>query len=89
MSEELLKRTKDVIIGSRLAGSAISRRTVIAIGTGAVKVNGSGYYDIDILCFRTTTLVPSVFKYLYVVNKYTDYRNLNIISGATKIFADL
>ena len=42
LSEELLKRTKDVIIGSRLAGTAISRRTVIAIGTGAVKVNDPG-----------------------------------------------
>ena len=42
LSEELLKRTKDVIIGSRLADTAISRRTVIAIGTGAVKANDSG-----------------------------------------------
>ena len=31
LSEELLKRTKDVIIGSRLAGTVISRRMVIAI----------------------------------------------------------
>ena len=37
LSEELLKRTKNVIIGSRLAGTAISRRMVIAIGTGVVK----------------------------------------------------
>ena len=39
LSEELLKRTKNVIIGSRLAGTAISRRMVIAIGTGVVKAN--------------------------------------------------
>ena len=39
LSEELLKRTKDVIIGSRLAGTIISRRMVIAIGTGVVKAN--------------------------------------------------
>ena len=42
LSEESLKRTKDVIIGSRLAGTAISRRTVIAIATGAAKVNDPG-----------------------------------------------
>ena len=35
------------------------------------------------------TSPPSVLKYLYVVNNYTDYRNFIIISGATKIFADL
>ena len=42
LSEELLKRTKDVIIGSRLAGTVISRRMVIAIGTGVVKANDPG-----------------------------------------------
>ena len=38
-SEKLLKRTKDIIIGSRLAGTFISRSMVIAIGTGVVKAN--------------------------------------------------
>ena len=75
LSEELLKRTKDVIVGLGLAGTTISRRTVIAIGAGVVKANDSP--------------PPSVFKYLYVVNNYTYYRNFNIICGATKIFADL
>ena len=42
LSEELLKRTKDVIIGSRLAGTVISRRMVIAIGTGVIKGNDPG-----------------------------------------------
>ena len=42
LSQELLKRTKDVIIGSRLAGTVISRRMVIAIGTGVVKANDPG-----------------------------------------------
>ena len=85
MSEELLKRTKDVIIGSRPEGNAISRTMAITIGAGV-----SRYYSIDVLRFKTTSLPPlSVFKYLYVVNSYTDYRNFSIISGATKIFADL
>ena len=42
LSEELLKRTKVVIISSRLAGTVISRRMVIAIGTGFVKANDPG-----------------------------------------------
>ena len=42
LSEELLKGTKGVIIGSRLAGTVISRRMVIAIGTGVVKANDPG-----------------------------------------------
>ena len=39
LSEELLKRAKDVIIGSRLAGTVISRKMVIGNGTGVVKAN--------------------------------------------------
>ena len=42
LSEELLKRTKDVIISSHLAGTVISRRMVIAIGTAVVKSNDPG-----------------------------------------------
>ena len=42
LSEGLLKITKDVIIGSRLAGTVISRRMVIVIGTGVVKTNHPG-----------------------------------------------
>ena len=41
MSEEFLKRTKDVIIGSHLAGTVISRM-VNAIGTGVGKANDQG-----------------------------------------------
>ena len=40
--EELLKRTKDVIIGSRLASTVISRRMAIAIGPGVIKANDPG-----------------------------------------------
>ena len=42
LSEELLKRTKDVITGSHLAGTVISRRIAIAIGAGVVKANNPG-----------------------------------------------
>ena len=42
LSEELLKRTKNVIIGPRLAGTVISRRMVITIGTDIVKANDPG-----------------------------------------------
>ena len=42
LSEELLKRTKDVIIGSRLAGTVVSKRMVIAIGTGVIKADDPG-----------------------------------------------
>ena len=35
----MLKKIKDVIIGSRLAGTAISQNMVVAIGTGVVKAN--------------------------------------------------
>ena len=78
LSEELLKRTKDVTIGSRLENTVISRRMVIT--NGAAYNPGTRY---------TSQTPPSVFKYLYVVNNYTDYRNFSIIFGATKIFADL
>ena len=42
LPEELLKRTKNVIIGSHLASTVISRRMVIAIGIGVVKLNNPG-----------------------------------------------
>ena len=35
LSDELLQKTKDIVIGTRSAVTAISRRMVIAIGTGA------------------------------------------------------
>ena len=41
-SEELLERTKNVIIGSRLADTVILRRMVVVIGTGVVKTNDPG-----------------------------------------------
>ena len=42
VSEELLKRTKDIIIDSRLAGLVISRRMIIAVGAGVIKANDPG-----------------------------------------------
>ena len=33
----MLKKIKDVIIGSRLAGTVISRKMIVAIGTGVVE----------------------------------------------------
>ena len=39
MDDEILKKIKDVLIESRLAGTVISRKTVVAIGTGVVKAN--------------------------------------------------
>ena len=35
----MLKKIKDVIIGSRLVGTVISREMVVAVGTGVVKAN--------------------------------------------------
>ena len=42
LSEALLKKTKDVIISLCLAGTVISRRLVITIGTRVVKANDPG-----------------------------------------------
>ena len=42
LSGTLLRKTKDIIFGSRQADTVISRRTVIAIGTRAVKANDPG-----------------------------------------------
>ena len=39
VDDEMLKKIKDVIIGSRLAGTVISRKMVVAIGTGVAKAN--------------------------------------------------
>ena len=38
LSDDLLKKTKDIIIGTRNAGTVISRRMVIAIGTGQLVI---------------------------------------------------
>ena len=35
----MLKKIKDVIIGSRLAGTVISRKMVVAIDNGVAKAN--------------------------------------------------
>ena len=43
LSDALLKKNRDkirdIIVGKRLAGTVITRRMVIAIGTGVVKAN--------------------------------------------------
>ena len=39
LTEDTLKKVKDIIIGTRAAGGVISRRMVIAIGIGVVKAN--------------------------------------------------
>ena len=39
VDDAILKKIKDVIIGSRLAGTVISQKMVVPIGTGAVKAN--------------------------------------------------
>ena len=39
VDDEMLKKIKDIIVGSRLAGTAISRKMVIAIATGVIKAN--------------------------------------------------
>ena len=38
LSDDLLKKTKEIIIGTRNAGTVISRRMVIAIGTGQLVI---------------------------------------------------
>ena len=61
---------------------------VITIGARVVKANDPGII-VKIYFVSEQQALPSAFEYLYVVNSYTDYRNFSIISGATKIFADL
>ena len=39
LSDALLKKTRYIIVESRLTGTVITRRMVIAIGTGVVKAN--------------------------------------------------
>ena len=39
VDDEMLKKIKDIIVGLRLAGTAISRKMVIAITTGLIKAN--------------------------------------------------
>ena len=41
MDDEILKKIKDFIKGSRVAGTVISRKMVVAIVTGVVKANES------------------------------------------------
>ena len=75
LSEELLERTKDVIIGSRLAATVILRRMVIANRTRVIEANDLG--AIDFVSERQA--LPSVFKYLYVVINDTDYRRISFV----------
>ena len=42
LSDELLGKVKDIIVGTRATGGVISRRMVIAIGNGVVKANDAG-----------------------------------------------
>ena len=42
LCETLLKKTKDVIVGSQHAGTVISKRVVITIGAKVVKANDPG-----------------------------------------------
>ena len=79
LSEILLKKTKGVIVGSRLAGTVISRRMVIAIETAVVKANdpGQAFASWSILwtfcCIRYTTTHSLLFQsekiLLYTINK--------------------
>lgn len=39
LGDDLLKKIKDIIIGTRLAGGVINRRTVLCIANGVVKAN--------------------------------------------------
>ena len=39
VDDEILKKIKDIIVGSRLAGTAISRKMMIAIATRVIKAN--------------------------------------------------
>ena len=81
LSEELLKRTKDVIVGSRLAGTVISRRMVIAIGTGVVKVN-----DPDTMVqiyFVSERQAPLLFLNTYM------WLTVTLVIGTSVLFLDL
>ena len=67
LSEALLKKTKDVIISLRLAGTVISRRLVITIGTRVVKANDPGKSfasliskPLSFFCSRRTTTHSSL-----------------------------
>ena len=39
LDDEFLLKVKDVVTGVRMAGGVISRKMVIAIGTGVIKAN--------------------------------------------------
>ena len=71
LSETLLKKTKDDIVGSRLPGTVISRRMVIAIRTGLVRAIDPGkafaflrsnqIFDC-FFCFRYTIMHSSLLQ---------------------------
>ena len=44
LNDTLLKRITNIIVGTRLASTVISRKMVVGIGTGVVKVNDAGVY---------------------------------------------
>ena len=39
LDDEFLLKVKDVVTGVRMAGGVISRKMVVAIGTGVIKAN--------------------------------------------------
>ena len=54
-NDELLQKTRDIVIGTRSAGTVISRRMVIAIGTGASLFLASfRAYNFHYFPFRTS-----------------------------------
>ena len=86
MFEELLKSTKDVIIGSHLAGTVISRRMVIAIGTGVVKANDSG--TIVSMYFVSERQDPPFPTPLLSLNTYM-WLTITLIIGTSVLFLEL
>ena len=86
-SEKLLKKAKDIIIGSRLAGTFISRSMVIAIGTGVVKANNPDTIvqndRIQILQYSSEQQVPP----LLFLNTYM-WLIITLIIGTLVLFLE-
>ena len=88
LSETLLKKAKDAIVGSHLASTLISRSMLIAIGTRVVKANDpckafASLRSNRFFSFRYTTTHSSLFQsekdYLAVQEKVLNTGTINTV----------
>ena len=83
LSDDLLKKTKNIIIGMRNAGTVISRRMVIAIGTGQLVIF---FFLISFLVSFYALYCTRYLQNFIVYSNYTLYTKMRMLFINTLFF---